>query len=67
MKSYDVDMVSFVNVLIPGDCDPATKEGYEVLYEAARKVFIDRLVTRQSEFKYQRYPDGDTEEEGRAE
>jgi hypothetical protein len=62
MKSYDVDMDSFVNVLLPDDCDPNTTEGYAILLEAARDKFMERLRSRDVTFLWERYEDGDTED-----
>ena len=62
MKSYDVDMDSFVNVLLPDACDPNTADGYDVLYDAARSTFMEMLRDREVMFSWERYEDGDTTE-----
>lgn len=53
MKSYDVFMESFVNVEVADDVDPSTDAGREALLEAARRLYIDRILTKQAEFTWE--------------
>jgi hypothetical protein len=63
VKSYDVDMAVFVNVLLPDDCDPDTDEGYAVLHEAAKAKFLERLQKDDVTFYWELYEDDDIEED----
>lgn len=55
MKSYDVFMESFVNVEVADDVDPSTDAGRAVLLDAARRLYIDRIVTKQAEFTWEEF------------
>lgn len=60
MKSYDVYLDTFVNVLIPDDVDPNTNEGTEAIYEAAIQKFRERLADPgQISLNWERYEEGD--------
>jgi hypothetical protein len=60
MKSYDVYMDSFVNVLLPNFVDPETQEGAELLHRIATEKYLAKLH-RDGEihFTWERYEDGD--------
>lgn len=69
MKSYDVFLDSFVNVLLPDGLDPNDNaEGTAMLYRLALEKYRERLRDEAAcECTWRRYPDGDTGEkaEGR--
>lgn len=56
-KSYDVFMESFVNVEVGDDIDPSTDAGREVLLDAARRLYVERIVTKQAEFTWEEFDD----------
>lgn len=63
MKSWDVFMDSFVNVLLPDDVDPETQEGVAVLYELAIEKYRRKLMEPgEISFTWERYEEGDPEE-----
>lgn len=60
MKSYDVYLDSFVNVLLPDDVDPDTPEGVAALYEAAIAKYREKLSTpKELTLNWERYEEGD--------
>ena len=60
MKSYDVFMDSFVNVMLPDECDPDTQEGSEMIIDAATVEYMDRLRRNGDvDFRWVRFPEGD--------
>jgi hypothetical protein len=67
MKSWDVFMDAFVNVMLPDDLDPDTQEGMEVLYEKALEKYREKMrKPGEISFTWRRYEDGD-KAEGRGE
>lgn len=60
MKSYDVFLDSFVNVMVPDSVDPDTEEGMKILYKLAIEKYTERMKN-ESElcFTWERYEDGD--------
>jgi len=67
MKSYDVFLETFVNVLLPDGIDPEDgAEGHEMLVLLALEKYRERLRDEACcECTWRRYPDGDTDTEGR--
>ena len=62
MKSWDVFLDTFVNVLLPDDVDPETSAGTEAIYEAAIQKFRERLADPgQVSLTWERYEEGDEE------
>lgn len=60
MKSYDVYLDTFVNVMLPDDVNPDTDEGIEAIYEAAIQKFRERLADPgQISLNWERYEEGD--------
>lgn len=60
MKSYDVFMDTFVNVLLPDDVDPDSQAGSDAIYEAAIAKYRERLADPgQVSLNWERYPEGD--------
>lgn len=60
MKSYDVFMDSFVNVMLPDECDPDTQEGSEMIIAAATVEYMDKLRRNgDADFRWVRFPEGD--------
>lgn len=60
MKSYDVFMDTFVNVMLPAGCDPETHDGMEMLWSLAIAEFQERLRRiDEVTFTWERFPDGD--------
>lgn len=64
MKSYDVYMESFVNVLIPDNVDPDSNDGAKVIYELATAKYLALLHEQPPKYdlNWEHYPDGDTDE-----
>lgn len=61
MKSYDVYMDTFVNVMLPDDVDTNSNEGVKALYEAAITKYRERMADLdQISLSWERYEDGDT-------
>lgn len=62
MKSYDVYLDSFVNVLLPDDVDPESDEGMAIIWPLAIEKYQRKLSDEgEVHFTWERYPDGDTE------
>lgn len=62
MKSWDVYMDSFVNILLPDNVDPDTVSGSEILYHKAIEKFKERLDSEDISLNWDRYEDGDSYE-----
>lgn len=62
MKSWDVYLDSFVNVLLPDDVDPETLEGHAALRDAAIAKYMELMSDPSCmSFNWERYEDGDEE------
>lgn len=60
MKSWDVFMDSFVNVLLPDDADPESQEGMSLLYELALEKYRCKMRDPwEISFTWRRYPEND--------
>lgn len=60
MKSWDVFMDAFVNVMLPDDLDPDTQEGMEVLYDKAMEKYRRKMKEPgEISFTWRRYEEGD--------
>lgn len=60
MKSYDVYLDTFVNVMIPDEVDPESSEGMEVIRKAAIPKFLERLADEGGvSLNWERYEEGD--------
>lgn len=57
-KKWDVFMLSFVCIELPGDIDPYSEEGRAMLYRKATELYADRLRTDQCEFDWEEFDDG---------
>jgi len=64
MKSYDVFLDSFVNVMLPDGVDPCSEEGLDIIWPQAIAKYQQKLATAgEVHFTWRRYPDGDTTRE----
>lgn len=58
VRSFDVFMESFVNVVIPEEVDPDSDEGYQMIREAATEKYLKALDSHLAEFTWKEYKDG---------
>lgn len=60
MKSYDVFMDTFVNVMLPDDVDPDSEAGIKAIYEAAITKYRVKLQTpAEITLTWERFEEGD--------
>lgn len=63
MKSWDVFLDSFVNVLLPDDLEPGSEEWLDALWNTAIAKYRQKLSEPgEVTFTWRRYPENDTQE-----